>query len=220
MEKIIITAAITFLSSFSYGQQLGQVEQVEFDGIRQIRKKGYRRPGTIEAIGTYGVSTMLNRKSKNYYLTALAEYHFDQRVSLRSDSYYYLNSPDENPFIDKSIRSYFGIFYHLNRDQFSNWDVTLGFQPGVTIMSKNNYDPSGTLAETERSRMVLSPSFAVSCGAKYYVWKYFNFFANVSYMNSNLGGIQDGPFNTDEIVLSGGLGFHIQTHPKQSYRHD
>ncbi|MFT6983995.1 MAG: hypothetical protein ACJAUD_002775 [Crocinitomicaceae bacterium] len=172
---------------------------------------GYRQRGLLEASSTISPSTMLSRKSKNFYLTGFAEYHFDLNVSLRSDTYFHLFGVEEDAFINNGVRSYFGVFYHLNHDQFSNWDVTLGVQPGITIMSKGNYIGIDPIDELEPSRNVVSPSFALSVGAKFYVWQYFNFFANTSYLNSSMGGLPDGPFNTDEIIFSAGLGFQIQT---------
>lgn len=204
MVKRLLVIAFVCLASTGNSQETGLV-------IERYLAPGYRQKGLLEASVTFSPSTMLSRKSNNFYLTGFAEYHFDVNVSLRSDTYFHLLGVEENPFINKSIRSYFGVFYHLNRNQFSNWDVTLGIQPGITIMSKNNYDILDPLVADEPSRNVVSPSFALSVGAKLYVWKYFNFFANASYLNSNMGGLPDGPFNTDEIIFSAGLGFQIQT---------
>lgn len=216
MVKSILTVVIALSSTMSFAQ-VGSLNSEPFDGIRRSEPTlGYRRPGTLEASATYSPSTLLSRKSSHYYVSGYAEYHFDRRVSLRSDSYYYLNSNNEFPFIENAIRSYFGILYHLNDDQFSNFDVSVGFQPGVAIMSTtNNTDGLQTLVAIEPSRVVVSPSFALSLGAKFYVWKFFNFFANVYYLNSSMGGIPEGPFNTDEIVVSAGLGFQVQTKGKQ-----
>jgi len=200
MVKGLLVMAFVCLASFGYSQETGLV-------IQRAMEPGYRQKGLLEASATISPSTMLSRKSNNFYLTGFAEYHFDLKVSLRSDTY--LHGVEENPFINNAVRSYFGVFYHLNHDQFSNWDVTLGVQPGITIMSKAN--DIGVESIVEPPRNVLSPSFALSVGAKFYVWKYFNFFANTSYLNSSMGGLPDGPFNTDEIIFSAGLGFQIQT---------
>lgn len=208
MVKSIIIAGLLLISSTSFSQLFEASSQ---EGRMIRRPTGYRQTGLLEAGTTLSPSSMFARKSVNYYLSGFAEYHFNHRVSLRADNFFYLNGLGDSPFVNNAIRSYFGALYHFNQDVYSNWDVYVGFQPGVTAMSKTNYDGIEPLVAIEPSRMVLSPSFAISAGTKFYVWKYFNFFANVSYVNSNLGGVPDGTFNTDEIIFSAGLGFQINT---------
>ena len=127
MVKGLLVMAFVCLASFGYSQETGLV-------IQRAMEPGYRQKRLLEASATISPSTMLSRKSNNFYLTGFAE-------------------------------------YHLNHDQFSNWDVTLGFQPGITIMSKGNYLGIDPIVELEPSRNVVSPSFALSVGAKFYVWK-------------------------------------------------
>lgn len=210
MVKSILIASIVLTGSHSFGQL---VNNSNFEGKRMMmpQAQSYRQPGLLEASATFSPSTMLNRKANNFYLSGFAEYHFDRRISLRSDNYLFLNSVEANSFIENAVRSYFGVFYHLNQSQYSNLDFYIGFQPGITAMSKSNYNGNQTFVAVEPSRTILSPSFAISTGVKYYVWKYFNFFVNVSYLNSSMGGVPDGPHKTDEIVFSAGLGFQIKT---------
>jgi len=224
MVKYILVAFMVLICSASYSQGNSFAEESEINepwigARRRMPPLGHRRSGTLEGSATFSPSWMLNRKFSNYYLSAFGEYHLDLQISLRSDNYFYLNSGDEYPFVEDAFRSYVGVMYHLNPSPFTNWDVTVGFQPGITLMSTtNNTDGLQTLVAIEPSRVVVSPSFAVSLGAKFYVWKYFNFFANVNYLNSKMGGIPGGPFKTDEIVLSAGLGFQIQTKRATTYR--
>ena len=176
MVKSILVIACTFITSFGFSQETGSAEFLVIQERR--RMVGYRNKGLLEASVTLAPSTMLSRKSNNFYLNAFAEYHFDLNVSLRSDNYLHLNALEDSPFINNAIRSYFGVFYHLNHNQFTNLDVTLGVQPGIVIMSKSNYDGLEPLVAIEPSRNIVSPSFALSVGGKFYVWKYFNFFSN------------------------------------------
>lgn len=211
MVRYILVVLIALCSSVGHSQ-LGQSNlDLEALRIRRMEPPGHRRAGTLEGSATFAPSTMLGRKANNYYLTLFGEYHLGLHVSLRSDSYLYLNSIEDSPFINNAFRSYFGVYYHLNHSRTTNWDVTIGFQPGITAMSKSNYDGIQPFAAIEPSRTIITPSFAVSTGAKFYVWKYFNFFANLSYVRSDMGGLPDGPFNTDEIIFSAGLGFQINT---------
>lgn len=214
MVKNMLAATILLTSLCSFGQLSSSSE---FEGKRAMPiPQSYRQAGLLEASATFSPSTMLSRKAINFYVSAFAEYHFDRRVSLRSDNYLFLNSLETNSFVNNAVRSYFGVFYHFNQNPFSNLDLYIGFQPGITAMSKGNYPEPGVeyFAPIEPSRTILSPSFSFSTGVKFYVWKYFNFFANVNYLNSSMGGVPDGPHNTDEIVFSAGLGFQINTKKK------
>ncbi len=172
-----------------------------------ILKSTYRAQGLIAASATFSPSIMLNRASNNFYLSGFAEYHLDEKVSLRSDNFYYLNSSEESSFVDNAFRTYFGAYYHLNQRSIGNWDVKLGFQPGITFMRIHE----SINGEIQISRTVTSPSFLTSLGFDYYVWKYFHFFTNLTYMNSKLSGLISGPHKTDELVFSAGLGFQIKT---------
>ena len=158
----------------------------------------YIQPGLLAAALTYSPSTMLNHDENNFYVTVFAEYLLDEHLSFRADSYLYLNSQNENPLIRDGARSYFGIAYHLNK---GNWDGSIGFQPGVTLMNRNE-----AFLEPK-----IQPSAAFRIGTTYYIWKYFHFFANLTYTRSKLTDYQLGSLQTDELIFSAGLGFQIQT---------
>lgn len=191
-----------FFSSLSYGQH-------GFVGlVVKHPKMGYRVPGLLSASMTFSPGIMLNRNQTNFYLSGFAEYQMDRKVSFRGDSYIFLNGQGEQPYVDRAVRSYFGAFYHLNQGIFDNWDVKIGFQPGVTYMRKTNYEANGAEVVSEPW---LSPSFSASIGVDYYVWKYFHFFANLAYVNSSLRGLSSGAERTDELLFSAGLGFQIRT---------
>jgi hypothetical protein len=209
MVRSIIIAGIAVIAHST----IAQVAKCEAYGAERRLPPSYRQPGLIEASATFSPSIMLNRNSSNFYLSGFAEYHFDRKISLRSDNFFHLNGLEDNPFVHNAFRSYFGVLYHFNQDFFSNVDPYVSFQPGITIMSMRGWTPDGaqTFAPVEPSRNVVSPSFMTSLGVKYYVWDYFNFFANVSYVNSSMGGVVGGPFRTDEMIMSAGLGFQIPT---------
>lgn len=160
----------------------------------------YIKPGLLAASMTYSPSMMLNYDQSNFYVTGFAEFMLDKNLSLRSDTYLFLNSQSDisTAVIKDGVRSYFGLAYHVNK---GNWDASVGFQPGVTIMNLS-------LVKTSPS---LFPSAALRIGTTYYLWKYFHFFANLTYTRSKLLTPQRGPTQTDELIFSAGLGFQIQT---------
>lgn len=166
----------------------------------------YIQPGLLAFGSTITPSSMLNRDETNYYISGFAEYFLDTKISLRSDNYFFVDGSNEVPFIKSAFRSYFGVAYHFSK---GNWDNTLGFQPGITLMQL----PETTLGQG--SPVDISPSIALRIGTGYYVWKYFHFFANATYVRSKVSGVSFGPHQTDEFMFSAGLGFQIATKRKR-----
>lgn len=158
----------------------------------------YIRPGLLAASITYAPSSMLNHNQSNFYANGFAEYFLDKRFSFRGDTYIFLNSQNEDALINDGIRSYFGLSYHVNK---GNWDGNVGFQTGITYMN----------TQVTTTRAQIQPSAALRIGTTYYVWKYFHFFANLTYTKSKLLIYQRGNLKTDELIFSAGLGFQIQT---------
>jgi hypothetical protein len=183
--------ALLAITSFSYSQ----------DEI-------YKGANTIEGSATIAPSWMLNRGESNYYIMAYGEYHFSEKLSLRSDNFFFVDSDAEVPFFDDAFRSYFGVFVH---DQKGNWDKYIGFQPGISLLRKNPYsDGIQPFSPLPDEPLSVVPSLSLTVGTSFYVWKYFNFFANLSYVNSTMGGISGGPHRTDELILSAGLSFQVK----------
>ena len=161
----------------------------------------YLQPGTLAASSTIAPSKMLNHDQSNFYFTGFAEYFLDKKWSFRSDTYLFSNSQNDNAVLYDGARSYFGIARHFSK---GNWDSYLGYQPGFSYMNR-------TLSTYQAK---LNPSVALRVGTSYYVWKYFHFFANLTYVRSKLTGMQDGSIKTDELIFAAGLGFQIQTKKK------
>lgn len=172
----------------------------------------YKGRNTLEASATIAPSWMLNRNESNYYLMGYLEYHLSERFSFRGDTYFFVDSDQDSPFFRNASRTFFGVYAH---SQKNNWDRYIGFQPGISLLTKNPYsDGIYTFALLE-SRVQVVPSFALTAGTSFYVWKYFNFFANLTYINSTLGGVAGGPYRTDELVFSAGLSFQVDCSKKK-----
>ena len=152
----------------------------------------YKEANTLEASATIAPSWMLNRNESNYYINGYLEYHLSEHFSLRGDTYFFVDSDRESSLFSNASRTYFGVFAHSQR---KNWDRYIGFQPGTHLS--------------------VMPSFALTAGTSLYVWKYFNFFANLTYVNSKLSGIAGGPLRTDELILTAGLGFQVNCSKKK-----
>lgn len=177
-------------------------------GLTLHAQEDYIRPGLLKATATIAPSTMLNRSVSNIYINGFIEYHLDDHLSLRGESYFFVDGKSktatDNLFVHQAMRTYFGAFYHVNRN---NWDAHLGFEPGLTLMR-----PLNTV--TNDPQLQACPSFAIHAGTTYYVWKYFNFFLDVAYVKSSYRGLDGGSAKTDELIMSAGLGFQINTKKK------
>jgi hypothetical protein len=168
----------------------------------------WRTPGLLSASATYAPSVGLADGLNGYHLHGFAEYHISRRISVKSDSYLFLNRPLVTFFNEDMFRSYFGAFYHLNTTQRGNWDVKFGLLPGVTYVKRT---PWVIDDEQDTFTKVLAPSVSTAAGFDFYVWKYFHFFSQVSYVHSNVRGFPNGSLQLDEVIFSAGLGFQIPT---------
>lgn len=168
-----------------------------------VAQDDYIRPGLIKATATIAPANMLNRSVQNIYLSGFLEAHATKNVSLRGDIYWFIDGQSRNAtsnlFFKEGMRLYFGSFYHFSKN---NWDNYLGVEPGIALFKPlDSVDPS--------AKLQASPSFAIHAGSTYFVWKYFNFYVDLAYVNSTFRGLEGGSQRTDELILSAGLGFHF-----------
>lgn len=191
MVRMNLFIGLLFLSQVIFGQE-----------------EDYIQPGLLKATATISPTSMLNRSVGNVYISGFAEYHLDKKLSLRGDTYWFIDgkskSASPNLFIGQGMRTYFGAFYHFSKN---NWDKYIGFQPGIAMLR-----PVALVSAD--AKLQASPSFAIHVGSTYYVWKYFNFFVDLAYVNSTYRGLENGSVRTDEMILSAGLGFQVQTKRK------
>jgi len=163
----------------------------------------YIRQGTLKASATIAPSNMLNRDVQNIYLNGFIAYQLDAHFSFRGETFYYVkgaaNAPTDMVY-SGAMNTYFGCFYHRG---LKNWDNYVGFQPGVSVVQ--------TIYKSGAS---VIPSFAFKIGTAYYVWKYFHFFADLTYTNSTVRNLKIGSLKSDELIISAGLGFQINTKKK------
>jgi len=190
MVKKNILGFFVFLALIAHGQN---------DSYRNLR--------LIKASATIAPSTMLNRNDANIYLHGFLEYFPEAKMSLRGETYFFIdgqNKSSNTPFVHQSMRTYFGVYLHGGKGNLSPY---LGLQPGVVLMRPR---------DVYSNQLKLSPSFAVHVGANYFIWKYFHFFVDVAYLNSSYRGLSTGTEKTDELVLSAGLGFQLPTKKSQN----
>lgn len=202
MVRTCVIVLLT-LSFNCFGQQQ--------EGYAIQRPPVYKVDGLLSASATFAPGFMIHSVQTNYHLNAFAEYHINQKVSVKSDSYWFLNSPNANTFDLKMLRSQFGMFYHFN-ENYSNWDVKLGLLPGVMYSQRAELLPTDGVIRINS----VAPSLSVAAGFDYYIWKYFHFFSQVSYVHATARGLYHGPQRMDEVLITAGLGFQIPTRRPKS----
>lgn len=167
------------------------------------QREKYVRPGLLNAGMTITPSTMLNRNENNIYLSGHLEGRLDKHLSIRGETFYYIDGKNEIPYFNFNSRTFLGVLYHLNK---GNLDSHIGFMPGLSVMQLNgDYKQGGELS----TRVV--PTFAANIGVTYYVWKFFNFFANVTYVHSTAHQVIRTDGRSDELMISAGLGLNVNT---------
>ena len=166
-------------------------------GANAQEKKSYINPGLLTATSTLSPAKMLNRNEMNYYITGFIEGRLDKHVSLRGEAGYMLGNANTK-FLKNNIRTFFGVQYGI---PIGNLDLHAGIMPGMSILQSNR-DFTGNYE--------VVPSLSLNAGMKFYVWKYFNFFANVSYIHASLSNLDRQSGMADELMLSAGLGFNFQ----------
>lgn len=157
----------------------------------------YINPGLLSFSGTLSPAIMLNRNEINYYVTGFLEGKLTKHISLRGETNYLLANADSK-FLRNNSRTTIGIQYGWS--PLNNFEMHLGFSPGFSFM-KSNFAPSIT---------EFVPSVQLNGGVRYYVWKYFHFFANFNYVHAQMQNLNRINGMADEFMISAGLGFNLQ----------
>lgn len=174
----------------------------------------YLNDGIIKASATITPSEMLATDQSNFYFSGFLEYHMTKSTSFRGEAFMFVDSRKAEGGLrplNGGMRVFTSGNYHWNK---GNFDYALGAGPGLSILRLLNGDPNAVYV-TSPYEVKYIPSFIVQTGVTYYVWKYFHFFANVSYVATPATHMYSGPVkrihNLDEIMFSAGLGFQLPT---------
>ena len=170
-------------------------------GMVSAQESIYVRPGLITSTATISPSLMLNRKEVNYYVTGFWHVRIDKNLSFRGEGHYLTGGNRDIPYFRNNFRAHFGVQYHKS---VKNFDSYIGFMPGFSILQLTD---DRSIGDQQMTRFV--PGFSANIGVSYYVWKYFNFFANVTYLNTTARGVTQTNNRADELMISAGIGFNI-----------
>lgn len=176
----------------------------EFQGLDPNKNelRSYFIPGLIKASATIAPGRMLQNKANSINLSGFLEYVVDKNYSFRGDIFQFIDAGySSKTLIEPTFqnRLFFGAFRHFGKN---NLKFYTGLQMGTTITTYNQSWFTG-------NRTHVAPSYALKSGFSYYVWKYFHFFADLTYVNSTLRGTSFGSHRMDELIFSAGLGFQV-----------
>ncbi len=169
--------------------------------------------GLIKATGSITPGRMVAQPMRNIYFSGFSEVYVSRKVSFRGDALWYVDgqskATQETWRYARNLSVYFGAFYHFNKN---NWDVHIGFQPGMAVIK-----PSGSVQVNPLVKAC--PSAAVHVGSTFFVWKYFNFFADVAYTHTYYRGLNTGSAYLGEVLITAGLGFNINVLQTKTFQH-
>jgi hypothetical protein len=191
MVTRIFTVVLLLTASLSFAQQ-----KPDFTSNRPIKFNLALNQGF-----------MLQHKNTDLYISGNLEYFPEKNISIRGDCFWYIDSRQKNPVLKQNAIILFGALVHMPKGRS---DFYAGLQPGVSYTLPNNPD---NIDVTLPARLM--PVLSVSAGYTLYFSKFANFFLAANYMISRYRGSHSGSIKLDEIMISGGLGFHINTKKKK-----
>lgn len=181
-----------------------------------ILSKGYGQEpfikrGLMRAQATISPGKMVNvPRVSSFYIHADLEYYFDERFSVRGDTYYHLGENTAfHPFYDFNHSAFAGLSYHFTGNK--KFDPYVSFEPGagysrvqisVDHMNSNYQD-------NVKARTSINPLVSCHLGMNLYARKYFHLLAGVRYV---YGTHMDdfSTFNLNELRFSFGLGWNLR----------
>ena len=173
----------------------------------------YLKDGLLKASATITPSDMLASEQNNFYISGFLEYHMTKKTSFRGETFMFVDGkvPKGLRAVNGGMRTFFSAQYHWNKN---NFNYSIGVGPGLSVLRVLNNNPyADHLVSPYESKAI--PSFIAQTGVSYYVWKYFHFFANVSYVMTPATHLNTEPWirinNLDEFMISAGLGFQLPT---------
>lgn len=172
----------------------------------------FRYKGMLSVAGTLAFGTMPENKITNAYFTGSLEYYADSRISIRGDDYLFVNSLTQSSILHKNDALYFGAFYHFIPN--SQFDLMLGFQPGLSYTQVLVGDPYGGYAGLYPDVATICPLTSFVTGFNFFAVKWFHFEVNVRYtIGEHLTGADET--NISELSFNFGLGLNLNVRKKK-----
>lgn len=168
----------------------------------EAQTETFLKPGILRAQGAFAIGHLPKYSATHIYLKGDLSYYIDKRFSLRADSYFFVDSQDNDNKPYNTLNSLFvGGSYHYGSG--GKFDPYVGAQTGVAHASKNYMSfPSSD------PNYGFSPLISAHAGLNYYAPKWFHLFVHLQYIHgTHTESFVNGSLN--EWRLSFGLGWNL-----------
>lgn len=162
--------------------------------------KGLFVSQTIISPGYFFYKGLLN----SYFHPAL-EYFFEDKVSIRTDAFYFLTTQGDEKPLRMNHQMLLGAFYHFQKKSGS---ICIGWQPGAAYVTQTPYTYNDSLIE--KPKLKVAPIMTFTLGADYFFWKYLNFFTAINFVHGTHIANFGNSFPLDELRFSAGLGWNLR----------
>lgn len=173
--------------------------------VRSQERKRYVDHGLLRAQGNIALGTPTGYSGTNIYFAGDLGYYLTENISVRGDTYVFLNSFDGDRVFKNNHSVFLGLLYHIPTN--SNFDPYVGIQPAFTF-SQLKTNNSLQLREQHLSQypLTLNPLLSFNFGFNYYANRFFNLFAHVKYQTGKHHSDIE-PVSLNEIKIAFGLGY-------------
>lgn len=185
MVKRFLLTAVLFIALQSYAQQ-----------------NEFVLSSLLKANLSFAQSFMLQQPNQNVYLNGHLEYFSSPKISFRGDAFWYIDSRQNSPIFNQNYLIQFGAIYHK---QLTINDFYIGLQPGFSLTM-----PYTSENQQNKSVLRLMPNLNILAGYTLFFSKYCNFNIGINYIFSRYRGTKNGSLKLDELMITGGLGFHLK----------
>ncbi len=182
----------------------------------QEESKQFIRKGLIRSQATICPGIMLKENISTISLHGTLEYYVADNVSLRGDTYFYLQGKDaygNNPF-QINHATFSGLSYHFRTK--SHFDPYFTIAPGVTVTQDNSFEaclnslgPNVTVSFCKQTEKSVNPLLSAGFGFNYYFQKWFHLFGEARYIGGKYLSDAPAPLSLSELRFSFGLGFNL-----------
>jgi hypothetical protein len=161
----------------------------------------YFKAPMLRASATIAPGWMSANQAKTMYIPGFLEFLLTEKYALRGDTYQFIDATYNGSRFQPTFmnRLFFGGTRYFGKN---NWRHYVGLQTGITVAQFEH-------SEAEGLRWLVNPSYAFRAGTSFYVWKYFHFFGDVSYLSGRLRGLNGESLSGNEVVVLFGLGFQL-----------
>lgn len=163
----------------------------------------FDRTGLLRTSLTIAPGLQVNTGISMIYLHGFLEYFPEEKVSIRGNGYYCVDSWAEDSRIAMNHTLSFGCMYHPVPGRI---DPYAGIEPALLFVKIRN-DRQTFVAVPPVAGVV--PGMGLTAGCSYFVSRYFNFFAQGTYMVAARFQETYVPISVSDVRISAGLGFSL-----------